>query len=509
MPTITVGQGLSLDEASQELGDGFLSNGLNVRFTNGYARRFSGHTSTLTAPSAAAYHVAPYVTATKNWWIHATLAGAWADDGTTKTDITGTALTGAAGDRFTSCAVGGVYIQNNQVQVPMFWAGDTALNLAALTAWDSTWRCKSIRAWKNYLVALNVTKGSSNYPSLVKMSSEADPGSLPVTWDETDSTQNTQERDLSWTPGKLVDGLELGDLFIAYKDDSAFGMQLTGGDEVFRSFVLPGNHGMLSQNCGCIFPGGHAVMAPGNIYIHNGGEPQSIIDGKMRDWLFNGRLDATYYARSFVVANHARSEIWFCYPVSGSSVCTEALVWNYKGNTFGVRELPSVTAGAVGTLSITNTESWDSDTDAWDEDDSAWDQVDISQADKRVVMSSTASKLYLMDQGTRFDGVVFRSRIERTGLTFGDQGLVKWMSGAKLRLKAPVGTVVYVQAGGTMNPEKGIVWAAPVTYTVGDSDLGKVDLNASGKFLAYRMWSDAGSWAQKSLDFEIAPMGRF
>ena len=509
MPTLTFGQGLAIDEESQELGDGFCSNGLNVRFVDGYAQRFAGHSAVLNTPSAAAYHVASYITSTKNYWIHSTLTATYADDGTTKTDITGTALSGAAGDRFTSCVVGGVYVQNNQVQVPMSWGGDTGTDLAALTAWDSTWRCKAIRSFKVYLIALNVTKGSNAYPSMMKWSSEADPGSLPTSWDEADATNNAGENDLSETSDKVVDGMALGDVFVVYKERSAYGMQLTGGTEVFRFFRLPGEYGMLSQNCAAQFPGGHAVFGTSDIVVHNGGEPTSILKARMRRWLY-ARIDSTYFARSFVVPNHAKSEVWFCYPVAGSvGACTEALVWNYVDNAFGVRTLPDATAATFGPIDISSTNTWNGNADAWNDATTAWDELDISKADKRVIMSSTDAKMYLMDQGGKFDTSAFRARIERTGLTFGDQSQVKWLRSVTPRIAGSNGTMVYIQVGGSFTPEQGVMWGTPVLHTVGSTQTGKVDATATGKFLAFRVYSDSGSWRLKSVDFDVPKMGKY
>lgn len=506
MATATSGLGLILDEQPHELPDGAFSGGLNVRFTDGYAARISGHTSVLNAPSAAAYHVANYPTATVNYWVHSTLAGAFADDGTTKTDITGTALSGAAGDMFTSCVLGGVYIQNNQVQVPMFWGGDTALNLATVTGWDAAWRCKSLRAFKVYLLALNVTKGASNYPSMVKWSHAAEPGTLPTSWNEADATLDAGEQDLAETPDKVVDGLALGDTFCVYKERSAYGMQLTGDNSIFRFFRLPGDYGMLAPNCAVQIPAGHVVLGASDVVVHSGGEPTSILKGKMRRWLFR-RIDGTNYGRSFLVANHARSEVWICYPATGESACTEALVWNYAENVFGIRELPSVTAGAFGPLATSASGTWAADTETWADDTTTWGQSDISEADRRVILSSTASKLYLMDQSSKFDGAAYTSRIERTGMAFGDPSTTKLCKAVYPRIDAPTGTVVYIQVGGCQDTEQSPVYSTAVAYTVGSSY--RVDTFATGRFLAYRVYSDAASWRVKSMDFDVVPMGRY
>ena len=506
MPTATNGLGLNFDEAPQELPDGALSGGLNVRFADGWANRFSGHSATLTTPVAAAYHVANYPTATTNFWIHSTLTGAYADDGTTQTDITGTALSGGAGDRFTSCVLGGVYVQNNQTQVPMFWGGDVALNLATVTGWTATWRCKAIRSFRVYLLALNITKGGTNYPSMVKWSHAAEPGTLPTSWNEVDATLDAGEQDLSETSDKVVDGLALGDTFVVYKERSAYGMQLTSDNNVFRFFRLPGDYGMLTQNCAVQFSGGHLVLGASDVVVNNGGEPTSILTARMRRWLF-GRIDGSTFGRCFLSANHARSEIWICYPTNGQTTCNEALVWNYAENTFGIRELPNTTAGAFGPLSTSVVATWAADTETWEEDTETWDQSSVSAADRRVLLSSTAPGLYLMDQSSKFAGTAFTSRVERTGMAFGDPSATKLVKAVYPRIDAPTGTVVYIQVGGCQDAEQGPAWSAPVAYTVGSSY--RVDTSATGRFLGYRVYSATGRWRVKSMDFDIVKMGRY
>ena len=504
MPTATSGLGLIFDEQPHELPDGAFSDGLNVRFADGYANRFMGHTAVLTPPSAAAYHVANYPTATANFWVHSTLAGSFADDGIERTDITGTALTGTAGDRFTSCVLGGVYVQNNGKDVPMFWGGDTKLNLATVTGWNATWRCKSMRAFKVYLLAFDITKGEERFPSMVKWSHAAEPGTLPTSWAEADATKDAGEQDLSETPDKLVDGLALGDTFIVYKERSAYGMQLTSDNNIFRFFRLPGDYGMLAQNCAAQFPGGHVVLGASDVVVHSGGEATSILKGKLRRWLFR-RIDGANYGRSFLVANHARSEVWICYPTTSQAACTEALVWNYAENVFGIRELPNVTAGAFGPLSTSAANKWNASTDKWNDSLAKWNQSDISEADRRVLMSSTASKLYLMDQSAKFDGVSFTSRVERIGMAFGDPARTKLLKAIYPRIDAPTGSVVFVQVGGCQDAEQTPAWSAPVAYTVGSSY--RVDTFATGRFLAYRIYSTTSRWRVKSIDFDVIAMG--
>lgn len=503
--TIPAGAGLFADEVVQELPDGAWSDGENIRFANGYAEAIRGHVSALTAPDAAAYNIASFSIQAGNFWIHSTLTGTFADDGSTQTDITGTAHTGTADDKWTSCVLGGVYIQNNGVDAPQYWGGDVLTTLDDLPGWPASTTCKSLRSFKNYLIALNVTKSGTNYGSMVKWSHAAEPGSAPSSWDETDPTLDAGEFDMAETPDTVVDGLPLGDIFVVYKSRSMYALQYVGGNDIFRLQRLPGDHGLLSQNCAVAIPGGHVCLTASDLIIHNGAGPQSIIDGKMRRWLFS-RIDSTNYKRCFVASIPARSEVWVCFPDVGQAACTTALVWNYQSQTFGVRDLPNVTAAAFGPLSSSATDEWDGDTDPWDSDLSAWDQVDVSQADQRVLMSSADSALYLMDQSMQFAGESFTSRVERKGMPLGDQSVVKVIREVIPRIDAADGTQVYIQVGGANDAERSPAWSSPVTYTVGTSY--KADTFASGRYLSVRVYG-TGAWRIKSFDIDFVTKGRY
>ena len=113
------GAGIAADLSPEELGSGVWSSSLNVRFNNGYAERFKGTTQAFDTPSVTPYFITPYATTTARYWVHAGLNAIYVDDGTTRTNITGSAPSGAVDDRWTGGSVNGVLILNNGVDQPM------------------------------------------------------------------------------------------------------------------------------------------------------------------------------------------------------------------------------------------------------------------------------------------------------------------------------------------------------------------------------------------------------
>ncbi|MDB5541981.1 MAG: hypothetical protein JWQ89_3708 [Devosia sp.] len=500
--------GFVADATPQELPPNAWSNAQNMRFRDGYAERFRGSSQIFTTPSVAPYYLTPYRSLNSKFWIHAGIARVYSDDGTTRTDLTPTtAYTGSVDDRWTGGSASGVLVINNGVDQPQFWGGDTAVKFANLTGWNSAWRAASMRPFKNYLVALDITKSGARYPHMVKWSSAADPGSLPPSWDETDATKDAGEQPISDTTDFLIDQLALGDINVIYKERSMFGMQYIGPPYIWRFYRLPGESGMLTRGCAVNTPKGHVVLTSGDLILHNGQGPQSIVSGRMRKWLFNS-IDPTNYARSFLVTNPALNEVWVCFPTTGQAACTLALVWNWQDDTFGVRQLSNATYGGTGQINTSTSGTWASDTDTWDHDTTSWNSDGFGSTETRLLMTSTTPLISLMETGTQFNGVDPTCIIERIGLAFDAPDQIKTVTRVVPRIDAVPGTVLSIQVGASMDAEVGPLWSPAVAYTVGTSR--KVDAFATGRFLAYRITSTSSQpWRFKSFDMGIVSAGAY
>ena len=500
--TLPVGGGIVADEVSHELAENVCTDGNNVRFRDGYVMKTEGHASVLTTPVVVPYHIANLQNSGANYWVHVGLTSAYSDNGTTQTNITGTALTGSLTQKITSCVLGGVLIINNQADIPKYWAGSG--NLANLTGWTSTHRCKALRSFKNYLIALNITKGSTNYASMVKWSHAAAPGFIPDSWDESDPTKDAGELDVAETDDEIVDGLALGNTFIIYKQRSCYGMQYLGNNSIFRVFKLPGGFGALTQNCVADTPNGHVVLTNGpDVIRHYANEPQSIIQGKWRRWLA-ANIDPANYGNSFVVANRDKSEVWVCIPTTGNTWPNVALVWNWNDDTWTKIAIPSLTHAHFGTYAPAN-ESWAANADTWAADDDPWDSIDVST---RLLASSASTKLYLMDEGDTADGSNFTATFSRVGLSFGDPDTRKVHRGVTMRVDADAGTVLSVEGANSDDVEGPYSYSSAVTYTAGTSR--KADFFVSGRFVGFKVTSTgAGQWRLKSVGHDIKPAGNF
>lgn len=502
------GGGINKDLMPEELPENVWTSCQNMRFRSGFAQRFGGIANIFDAPTVTPYYVAPYSTQTTRYIVHAGTGKAFVDDGTTRTDITPASdFTGTQDDRWNGGALNGVLLMNNGVDVPHYWAGNVANNLAPLTGWDSNWRCKVLKPFKNYAIAINITKSGTTYPSMVKWSDEAVPGAVPSSWDSTNPALNAGEQDLGETPDVLVDALQLGDQMILYKERSMYSMSLIGSPYIFRFQRLPGDDGILSRGCAANTPKGHVVLTSNDVVIHQGQGATSIADSRVRSFIFEN-LNKTVPERAFVCTNPPTNEVLICFPSTESENCDLAAVWNWRDNTWGFRTLTNVTYGEACQInSDAAFFNWALDTGTWADDTTTWSQSEFSPNEYRLILSRTTA-ISAFDIQTQDAGAAIPSSLEKTAIQLGDPYSNKLIRSVYPRIEAPAGTVVNVSVGGAMYATETPTYSDPVTFTVG-SDI-KIDAFATGRFLAVKFESTADAvWRIRSYDVDVVKMGAY
>jgi hypothetical protein len=459
-------------------------------------------TLTEVSPAATPYYAIPWSTATADYWVWTSNTAAYRWDGTQHEVVTrtsGGAYTATEAVQWTGCVSGDVVILNNSVDLPQYMgtSGTDFENFpTGGSDWPSALRCKSIRSYKNYLVAINLTEGASSRPQNVRWSTAADPGSLPM-WDITDPTLEAGESALAESDGAVVDGLSLGDSFIIYKEDSVYGMQLVGGQFVMNFYSIFPDDGIMSQNCVAAFQGQHFVVSPSDVYVHNGSTKKSVVSGTVREALFND-INMDYSNRAFCVADPRHREVLFCYVPTSSTVTlpTRAFVWNWENGAVSVRDLPTTAYCSFGKITRSSTASvWDSDSGLWDSDFATWSDASNSTPVGRLVILDTAnSKFYAEGDYDTDDGTNFSSYVQRTGIEAGDGSVIKYVS--RIYPKAAGTGSLYFYVGASDSPNGTYAWEGPYTYTIGTSR--KIDCRVSGRYLGIIAGSTTGGLWQLS-----------
>ena len=112
-------------------------------------------------------------------------------------------------------------------------------------------------------------------------------------------------------------------------------------------------YGALATDSVIEFDGRHLVVGSQDIYVFAGhpGSISSIADTKVRD-AFYRRLNILDIDNLFVLRYQQKDEIWICYPsqTATGGRADEALIWNYRNQTWTKRDLQGVIAGDVGPI---------------------------------------------------------------------------------------------------------------------------------------------------------------
>ena len=256
----------------------------------------------------------------------------------------------------TATSLAGVTYVNRGDRVPVHRT-TSASNFSDLPNWPSTLRCSSLRAFGDFLIALNTTENGVDHRNRVRFSTTALSNSVPTTWDETDVTESAGFNDLVQMETPILDGATLGSNFLIYSSDQVWLMEFVGGTFIFNFRKLYDDAGVMSQNCIVEVEGKHFVFDFDDIYVTDGNTRQSICDGRVRDYIFNG-IDYNKRAECFVLHNANLEEIYFCYH-SGDDLalneegdkCNRAAVYNYKEDTWSFYDLPNVVGGSVANIS--------------------------------------------------------------------------------------------------------------------------------------------------------------
>lgn len=503
--------GVNKDLSQHELPPNAWSDANNIRFLDGMAQQVGGYRELYPSAAVVPYHVLPLNVGGVRTWIYCSDKKIYTViNGPTHTNITRQTAAvdvdyNALRNSWTSCLLGGVPILNDGADPPQQWL--LTGKATVLSAWPANTTTSVIRAYKNSLIALNVTKSGVNYPFMVKWSHPADPGTVPPTWDPTDATKDAGEFDLSEGFDKIIDGLVLRDSFMIYKESSIWRMDYTGGVFVYRFQKVIGASGALSRNCIVELDGRHFVLTSNDCILHDGQTAVSVLDKQTRRLLFQ-QIDQTNSDRCFVFHNKLYNEVFVCYPSLGSALCNRAMVWNTVDKTISFRDIPNLNHAASGAVEDTSTTTWASDPNSWDTDTTLWDSTGSSLSLSFSVLASDVQKLYLLDSGTTFDGVQPVAYLERAGLSLGAPGLMKQVGKVRPRIFGKAGETVKVSLGFSDDAYASPMYNVPVDFTIGED----VDVNdfVSGRYIAIKFSNGTSTaWRLDSYDIELRTAGKF
>lgn len=491
----------------------------NARFRNGLGERFGGRSALGISTSPTPYQIFPFKP--YNLDGHVILAGSTKvhiSDGTTTTDITGASGPyGAIQNEWTFTNFNGIPVLNYAGKKPQALTTIPGGPLVDLPNWPATWLAQSIRSYKNVLVGLNITQGASVYPNMIVTSSITDPGAVPASWDNNDPATlafedllaaNDDDDDIS-----IVDGGQLKDIFVIYKRTSVSVMSV-GGQNIY-TIQKTFDKGALNKNC-IVRPtmreAQHIVVGLDDIFIHNGYREESVLENRMRRWLFD-QIDPDNAYMVHAAHNRKTNELFVPFPEQGAAHCNLCFYWNYKNGNQSIIELDPTWGLAVGpfVVPIPGSDTWESDELGWEDDTVTWGDVPTTALRPRMMQAGTDG-LYLLDEAAPDKTVIF----ERThmpllgrapdGAPIWDTDTVKQVNAVWPRFEG-TGTVS-VSIGVSDSVNETITWSTPLAFDMASTsklDVGPVE----GRILHTRFTAtDTGQWRFMGYDLDIVPVGQ-
>lgn len=446
-----------------------------------------------------------------------------------QTDVTPAAWSAnSSSSPYTFCTLQGLHYINREDHVP--WVFDPNINeYKDLPNWDSNHRCVVLRKYKDFLLALNVSKSGSRYPTMIKWSDIAQYGTEPSSWDPSDLTKSAGEN----TPGDMrspiLDGWPLRDSFAIYTADQIWMMDYTAGQEVFTLEKSADNKGIINTNCVTEVDGVHFVFGLSDIYVFDGvSTPRSIIDGRNRRFLYR-YLNRSKLKVCFVAHMPSQQEVWFCYndisgdeTFSGTDYCNAAAVYNYSADTWTFVDLPntgmitdvaldaSITYDGIGSVTYAGTTSSYSDLETGAKKStycvSAISGADIT-ADRALLLEDAEGGGFGYPVVDECNGISFA---ERVGMDLDETGeeLRAYKMIKSIYPQAQVEDAeMYFSFGSTDYPHEGVAFETPQSFD--PRSQYKVDTKQSGRYLSWRVTYDGTTnFKLTGFDMDAVATGR-
>lgn len=515
-------EGVNRDQPPHTLAPEVWTRAENIRFTRKGANNIAGESAVFGTPLIAPVFVMAVPTASIAYWIYTSKTKAYVYEGGVHTNITRQTAsvdvdyTTVNNEDWGGTLLGGVAVLNNAADVPQYWSDyNPSQKLQALPNWPADLRAKQVKAFGQYLVALNLVDGSTSLPHTIQWSHRANPGAVPGSWDYADPEVDAGRRELTDVQGgPIFDGLMLGNAMIIYKASSFHTMRYIGGNDIFTTDLVLASSGLLAPKCACNIRDGRQQFAvtDSDIVVHSGQkDAESVIEDKLKDYLFDN-IDTTYKSKAFTFDNPRYSEAWFAFPLVGSSEVNQAAIFNYRKNTWSFRDFSPV-AVEYGLIAPQIVETWDSSSTPWDLRTEPWSNVGQRGL---LLCNPTQTELQRLDSGRLINGVVPTAVLERTGLAIVgrdrrgepkvDYRVVKQVNRITPKLRGTA--VVSVEVGVQDDFNDDVVWSAASEFRIGVDRYIDFDDPPSGKLIAVRFSSTTeDTWQLEGYDLEIALLG--
>lgn len=491
-------KGLSTDPAPWSLPPEFITAGINYRIFAGSVETDNGLALWDTAPAAFfPGHISRVALGASNFWIVCGRNAVYVWDGSVWSDISSVAgYAGLAANdelRWTQCLLGAIPIVNNPQSTPEYWSPQQTAQVLQPLDFDSVndwaalgYTCNVMRSHKSFLFALNLTESGVEFPDSYRWSHPADINGLPVTWDETDDAFLAGKAALGGDGGAIIDGFSLRDAFCIYSENGIDVLDFTNDEFVWRRRGLSSTVGLLSKDGIVEVKGTHFFMSYGDIVKNDGNKIDSIAHNRIRRD-YSQRINADLYSRSYALRNDNQKEIWFCIPETGELYPNIAYIYNWKDDSWAVKDLPMDIAHSASGSYAEAAPTWDSypAPETWDIQQIIWNAGGASPINDTIAgVSPTTEELWFVDPLIAPGGDL-NFEIERTNFPLLGQRQVTTITRVYPHIEAE--TPVLIQFGSQDYNDAPVRWKPAVIFDPLTDR--KIDLRTTGELHCWKISS--------------------
>lgn len=489
-------KGLIIDQNPYDIPIDAISDGNNIRVSNGKIEKITG---ARTFHTGSYYHMAPWFPNTTYGYVLIGASG-W-DKYTAANTYVSVTPTGTVSDgNWSSSQIGEFLIVNNATEAP-FVMHPTDSQFASLTNWPANTTCSRIKYYNGYLVAIGLVESSVEQPYVVRWSDAVQPNTLQPSWDFTSTTNLAGRNELSGSDGPALELEQLNDQMIIYMRDAVYSMQYIGGNFVFSFRKAFDDDGIITPGAVASFKGGHLVVGNDDIYLHDGNSKRSISDGRVTDYFYNSLQQvASVKVQRYI----DRDEIWIAYSTTDQLEADKVLIYNYQYDAWTQADLPQpITQLAVATRFDTAAQVWSTTSGTWADQAEQWATINPVDTDLSPYFVA-ADKIWQGDFSYRHNSTDYVSFIEQEKLDL-DQLFGETQSLKKVKRVLPQisGTgSLNLQAGATNTPNGAVAYPRTQAFNI-ETDY-KADLRAQGRYLAIKMqMENQGHYSISGWDLDL------
>jgi hypothetical protein len=254
---------------------------------------------------------------------------------------------------WTSVMLGKIPVVSHPQHYPEYWDPQSATTLLQPLLYDLTpttfaaagIQFKALRAYQNYLFALNLLEGGIAQPNAYRWSHPAPVNNLPPSWDENDDAYIAGKAQIGGETGAIVDGRTIRESFAIYSEFGVTVLDQSNDEFIWKPRPLSESYGAINDKVLQEVKGVHFFMSDGDILMNDGNTIDSIVDDVLLKRL-RSRLNANVFLRNFSVRDTGNKELWFFVAEGSAQYPDVAYVYNWSEGKWSIHDIPYLEDGA-------------------------------------------------------------------------------------------------------------------------------------------------------------------